>query len=96
VRFRLGPFLIMWQGWLGSTPLLPCHYFVHSLGSRVTYRLRMKGRDLSGPLDQSPARVMEMQGQGWAHMESNHGNHFPAGWIWAQCVSQLRDVKLVR
>jgi hypothetical protein len=34
-------------------------------------------------------------GRGFAHMESNYGNHFPAGWIWVQAVSQLRDVKLV-
>lgn len=38
----------------------------------------------------------EMHGRGYAHMECNYGKHFPAGWVWAQAVSPLRDVKLVR
>lgn len=37
-----------------------------------------------------------MHGRGYAHLESNYGKHFPSGWVWAQAVSQLRDVKLVR
>lgn len=27
--------VLVLQGWLGRTPLLPCRYFVHSLASKV-------------------------------------------------------------
>ena len=37
-----GPGLSGPEGWLGRLPLLlPCHYFVHSVGVRCDYRLRL-------------------------------------------------------
>jgi hypothetical protein len=58
--------------------LLPCHYFVHSLGSEATYRL----------LPMVPyASVPPLSGTGFAHLETNYGGAFPHSWIWTQGVA---------
>jgi hypothetical protein len=61
------------EGWLGYSGLLPCRYSVHSLGSEGCFVLRRKG---SGE--------ELLRGSGLAHLESNQGSSFPAGWVWAQ------------
>ena len=33
------------EGWLGYTSLLPCHYFVHSVGSECRYSLQLPSSD---------------------------------------------------
>ena len=33
------------EGWLGYTSLLPCHYFVHSVGSECHYSIELPGSD---------------------------------------------------
>ncbi len=142
------------EGWLGHTPLLPCRYFVYSLASRTSYRLRIRNRTGGGssgagggggaasanPVWGPPTapafatgaaadpkvamagssgnsgssggsgagggggmgmfgvgggRTEVLSGRGFAHLESNYGNHFPRGWIWVNCISPHRDVKLV-
>lgn len=59
------------EGWLGYTPLLPCHYFVHSVGSDCSYRIDCEHT---------------IQGNGYAHIEGNHGTYFPDGWVWSQSI----------
>jgi hypothetical protein len=61
------------EGWLGRTSLLPSRYFIHSVGSDATYRVRLEGRELAGA--------------GFAHMECNYGNFFPRGWVWAEAIA---------
>eukprot|EP01039_Chlorochromonas_danica_P000176 gene176-185_t len=60
------------EGWLGLTTLLPCHYYVHSVGSVSSYRLTIRGK--------------EVEGKGYCHIEGNHGTFFPEGWTWAQAI----------
>jgi len=72
------------EGWLGYTPLLPCHYFVHSVGSHCEYRLDVQGR--AGGALAGKAAV--------CHIEGNHGTFFPSGWIWSQAVSADNTVSL--
>lgn len=138
------------EGWLGHTPFLPCRYFVYSLASRTSYRLRIRNRtggsnggsnnggggsgatnaspvaspadallSQSAPPEVKPAmaagsgggsggggggigvfgvgggRTEVISGRGFAHLESNYGNYFPRGWIWVNCISPHREVKLV-
>lgn len=144
------------EGWLGHTPLLPCRYFVYSLASRTSYRLRIRNNNnrgggasgatsaggvgssaspvvsSAGPAATSPpsnappellkpamagaggsggggggggggmgvfgvggGRTEVISGRGFAHLESNYGNHFPRGWIWVNCIAPHREVKLV-
>lgn len=63
------------EGWLARTGLLPCHYFVHTFGSRTTYRLRHGTRRAFAGIARS-------------HMERNYGDTFPAGYTWAQASAQ--------
>jgi hypothetical protein len=60
------------EGWLGRTSLLPSRYFIHSVGSDAEYALRLDGRELSG--------------RGFSHIECNHGNFFPRGWVWSEAI----------
>eukprot|EP00300_Choanocystis_sp_HF-7_P008592 c15994_g1_i4.p1 GENE.c15994_g1_i4~~c15994_g1_i4.p1 ORF type:complete len:234 (-),score=26.22 c15994_g1_i4:697-1398(-) len=50
--------------------LLPCNYFVHSLGSQATFRVT-----------HIPSKTVR-QGRGFAHLETNYGEKFPTGWFW--------------
>jgi hypothetical protein len=70
------------EGKLGYVPhLLPCHYFVHSVGSKCRYSLQL-------PSD--PARGISgrrYEGDGFAHIEGNHGTNFPKGWVWSEAIA---------
>jgi hypothetical protein len=62
------------EGWLEHTNLLPCHYFVHSVGSESNYTFKIEGLNLTG------------YGQALSHIEGNHGSFFPSGWVWSQGI----------
>ena len=69
---RAGP-----EGWLAYTPLLPCHYAVHSVGSDCDYSISCKH--------------LRCQGSGFTHIEGNHGTFFPEGWVWSQAFGLTND-----
>jgi len=71
------------EGWLSRTPLLPCHYFVHSFGSPATYRLR------------HGAVRSRVDAAAVVHMERNYGEAFPVGYTWAQASAPNRAAFLV-
>lgn len=73
------------EGWLSRTGLLPCHYFVHTFGSRATYAL-WSGRHHARPL---------LVGESLAHVERNWGDAFPTGWVWAQAAGAHSSAFLV-
>jgi len=84
------------EGWLGYTTLLPCHYFVHSVGSPCRYWLTLPGAG-PGPglgLGLGALWRRRLEGQGFTHVEGNHGTFFPKGWCWAQAVSADNDASL--
>ena len=58
-NFKAGP-----EGWLGYTPFLPCHYYVHSVGSLCNYMIYRNGSST-------------VIGQGYSHIEGNYGSFFP-------------------
>jgi hypothetical protein len=64
------------EGWLGYTPLLPCHYYIHSTGSPCTYRLQLPDGNL-----------IDASTKAYTHIEGNHGTFSPEGWTWAQGLS---------
>lgn len=76
------------EGWLGYTNLLPCHYFVHSMGSHCEYSYVPPKKTLSpfSPLTHLTTQPQPLSGQGLAHIEGNHGSFFPEGWIWSQGI----------
>ena len=76
------------EGWLGYTPLLPCHYFVHSVGSSCSYDVQFGGVKNN---DKSSIRV---RGSGFSHIEGNHGTFFPEGWTWCQAISPGNEASL--
>ncbi len=65
------------EGWLSRTGLLPCHYFVHSFGSRASYAVWDDGRPRGPP---------RLSGTALTHIERNWGDAFPTGWVWAQAA----------
>eukprot|EP01032_Pedospumella_encystans_P013663 gene13663-15716_t len=87
------------EGWLGMmSSLMPCHYFVHSVGSRCSYRIqrvnqaKSRTRLLFGSFlrrfsKQEQIPVQTLSGRGFAHIEGNHGTAFPEGWIWSQGIA---------
>lgn len=92
------------EGWLGYTSLLPCHYFVHSVGSDCTYSLILPAhaerveseshseRDQNGILiPDETVRSILCTGTGYSHIEGNHGSFFPSGWIWSQSISSANN-----
>jgi hypothetical protein len=68
------------EGWLEHTNLLPCHYFVHSVGSESNYTFAIKNLNLTG------------NGQAYSHIEGNHGGFFPSGWVWSQGIGLYNEV----
>lgn len=68
------------EGWLGLTKLLPCRYYIHSLGSPSSYTMSVGG--------------YRMDGEGFSHIESNYGSFFPEGWVWAQAVDVTAGASL--
>mmetsp|Transcript_15273 Transcript_15273/g.14661 ORF Transcript_15273/g.14661 Transcript_15273/m.14661 type:complete len:500 (+) Transcript_15273:138-1637(+) len=88
------------EGWLGYTSLLPCHYFVHSVGSECTYSLKLPSCEKESTCsnnqennDNTVKNTMttEYTGKGYTHIEGNHGSFFPSGWVWSQAI--LEDNK---
>ena len=69
---RAGP-----EGWLAYTPLLPCHYSVHSVGSDCDYSIA--------------CNQLRCRGSGFTHIEGNHGTFFPEGWVWSQAIGNTND-----
>jgi hypothetical protein len=67
------------EGWLGYTPFLPCHYFVHSVGSSCAY---------SVTCGDEKGKKKNFEGSGFAHIEGNYGTFFPEGWVWSQAVAE--------
>jgi hypothetical protein len=87
------------EGWLAYLPrfLLPCHYFVHSVGSESTYSLKLpswdkdmtcKNVDNYQENDNNLNNTMttEYIGKGYTHIEGNYGSFFPNGWVWSQAI----------
>ena len=72
------------EGWLARTSLLPCHYFVHSFGSRASYALWRGG-----------AVRPALTGSALTHVERNWGDSFPTGWVWAQAAARNGSAYLV-
>jgi len=69
------------EGWLARLhALLPCHYYVQSLGSDAEYEIR--GSAVEGG---------SLYGRGVAHLEANYGRSFPDAWIWSQSVRGSRE-----
>jgi len=79
INFNDGP-----EGWLGSTPFLPCHYFVHSVGSQCEYEILINENRNSD----------HISGNGFAHIEGNHGSFFPDGWTWCQTIAVNNEASL--
>lgn len=86
------------EGWLGYTSLLPCHYFVHSVGSKCSYSLTVPitpGPDsehIEVAVNYTESQVeklnsTEYTGNGFTHIEGNHGSFFPSGWVWSQACN---------
>lgn len=69
------------EGWLGYTSLLPCHYYVHSIGSTGAYSFTCPDGSCCS-------------GQALHHIEGNHGLFFPEGWVWCQAVSADNDASM--
>jgi len=61
------------EGWLSFFPhLLPCHYYVETMGSYVTYAIS------------NPSKQIDVKGSGeYGHQETNYGQKFPNAWVWA-------------
>jgi len=73
------------EGWLAHLPLLlPCHYFVHTVGSECSYSARVPS--LFGRSEET--------GFGFAHVEGNHGGAFPEGWVWSQGIAARNAASL--
>ena len=80
------------EGILGYIPyLLPCHYFVHSVGSSCEYTLDLPcdtNKQSSHGIRTLLSNTQQLSGHGYSHIEGNHGTCFPTGWIWAQAISK--------
>ena len=78
------------EGWLSRTGLLPCHYFVHSFGSRTQYALWHRRNTQNNALWNRPTGIGSeaplLIGEARTHVERNWGDSFPTGWVWAQAA----------
>ena len=62
------------EGWIDHVPFLPLHWFIYSLGSKVSsykWYNSVTGESIEGT-------------SGRAHQEKNWGKGFPPAWIWAE------------
>ena len=86
------------EGWLGYTSLLPCHYFVHSVGSTCSYSLTVpattlpESENITLAINSNGSQAENHNstvyaGNGFTHIEGNHGSFFPSGWVWSQASS---------
>ncbi len=66
------------EGWLRKTSLLPCHYYIQSVGSSCEYNIHIHDE-------------LQLKGSGYSHIEGNYGNFFPSGWIWSQAIDHNND-----
>lgn len=57
-------------------PMVPIHWFVHSLGSDSNYDITYQTAD----------GLQKASGVGYTHQEKNWGEAFPTAWIWSQGV----------
>lgn len=71
---RLGP-----EGMILGLPMVPLHWFVHSLGSNSTYNITLFDRQND---------TEEWSGVGHLHQEKNWGKSFPGAWIWSEGISK--------
>jgi hypothetical protein len=71
------------EGWLAYTNLLPCHYFIYSVGSKTSYTLKFA--DQIKVTDSS--RDDDMISGASSHIEGNHGTFFPEGWMWTHAIA---------
>ncbi|KAG8465562.1 hypothetical protein KFE25_002869 [Diacronema lutheri] len=84
---RTGP-----EGWMRHVgALLPCRYFVHSLGSRGAVAVRIDRPPWPGPGTGAAARLngrAELRAEhALVHVEGNYGRLFPAGWSWVHAIA---------
>ena len=56
------------EGWLTKTTLLPCHYFIYSVGSDCTYSFQ--NSEIKSHKDTN-----FINGTGYTHIEGNHGKN---------------------
>ena len=86
------------EGWLGYTSLLPCHYWVHSVGSEASYEASIITAESTNPPDYGHRIKAEnrkiITGNGFSHIEGNHGSFFPSGWIWSQSIAAENKASL--
>ncbi|RZA05785.1 MAG: hypothetical protein EOP11_11985, partial [Proteobacteria bacterium] len=59
-------------------PLAPMFWYVDSIGTPVTYRIKLANGTIR-------------EGRGFAHVEKNWGKIFPRAWMWLQAVSPEND-----
>jgi len=83
------------EGWLGRTPLLPCRYFVQSLGSECSYTLRRRCGGMGNSSRVYHLADVCVSGGGFAHVETNYGAAFPSGWIYLQVIGPENRVALL-
>lgn len=82
---RLGSKFSGPEGWLEYTHLLPCHYFIYSVGSQTTYNYSIDTTPHFASHNTSRNMTL-ISGHGYSHIEGNHGTFFPRGWVWSQGI----------
>ncbi len=63
------------EGIAVEIPLVPIHWYVHSLGSPSNYEYNV------------PKEKISVKSSGYAHIEKNWGKSFPRKWIWSEGIS---------
>ena len=63
------------EGWARYVNMIPCHWYVYSLGSTVEYSFS------------NPEKEIHSEGAAFGHIEKNWGLSFPAGHVWLQAFS---------
>ncbi|KAG0610707.1 hypothetical protein M758_7G085500 [Ceratodon purpureus] len=63
------------EGWARYVSIIPCHWYVYSLGSTVDYSFS------------NPEKKIYSEGSAIGHVEKNWGLSFPAGHVWLQAFS---------
>lgn len=88
---RAGP-----EGWLRRLGgLLPCRYFVHSLGSAATMTVTTAVPAPQWPpwlagVPSTAQRGAQLRSEaGLVHIEGNYGRLFPAGWTWVHAIAPV-------
>ena len=51
------------EGWLGKSMLLPCHYYIYSTGSDVSYRIELEGPPEVGSMEHSNSGMSSVGGE---------------------------------